>query len=263
MAPEVERFLDEGEPPVCIALGRGTEFGIRRLGAERFWSILLEALEMAEQRAILITGSHPGPATRRLSGQVLPLESVPYLDLFPRVGAVVHHAGAGTTGAVARSGVPCVAVPAAFDQFFWARQLARSGVGTTPLPMKHLRADALAHRICRAVGDSEIARRSREMAAEIAGQDGAVEAARLAERYLGSAPSGGAEVRPCGPLEDRTPGSGSMAPGAAEESAPRSRKAGCARVRAVRPPARPSPPPRQPAPSSCPRSRRCPRGGWG
>jgi len=62
--------------------------------------------------------------------------------LFGRVAAVVHHGGAGTTAAAARSGVPQVIVPQvivpqAADQPHWARRVVELGIGAAhdgPLP---------------------------------------------------------------------------------------------------------------------------------
>ena len=45
------------------------------------------------------------------------------------MAAVVDHAGAGTTGAGLRAGVPSVTVPMLGDQPFWAARLAVLGVG--------------------------------------------------------------------------------------------------------------------------------------
>jgi vancomycin aglycone glucosyltransferase len=51
--------------------------------------------------------------------------------LFPRVAAVVHHGGAGTTAAAARAGVPQVITPMFSDQFYWAGRIVDLGVGAT------------------------------------------------------------------------------------------------------------------------------------
>ena len=45
-----------------------------------------------------------------LADDILLVGDVPHDWLFPQMAAVVHHAGAGTTGAGLRAGVPAVAV---------------------------------------------------------------------------------------------------------------------------------------------------------
>ncbi len=63
--------------------------------------------------------------------------------MFPRTAAVVHQAGAGTTGAGLRAGVPAVPVPVLVDQPFWAARLHGLGVAPHPLPLSELTADTL------------------------------------------------------------------------------------------------------------------------
>ncbi|MEV5964057.1 glycosyltransferase [Kribbella sp. NPDC051952] len=50
-------------------------------------------------------------------------------ELFPRMAAVVHHGGAGTTATSARAGVPQVVVPQGADQPYWASRVAELGIG--------------------------------------------------------------------------------------------------------------------------------------
>ena len=56
-------------------------------------------------------------------------EIVPHTWLFPRVAAVVHHGGAGTTAEGVRAGVPSVIFPGAADQYFWAERIEDLGAG--------------------------------------------------------------------------------------------------------------------------------------
>ena len=54
--------------------------------------------------------------------------------LFPKVAAVVHHGGAGTSAACFRAGVPSLVTPFAFDQFGYATLTVKHGLGPGPLP---------------------------------------------------------------------------------------------------------------------------------
>jgi vancomycin aglycone glucosyltransferase len=56
---------------------------------------------------------------------------VSHEKLFPRVAAIVHHGGAGTTTAAARSGKPQVVVPHIYDQYFWAHRVQQLGIGVS------------------------------------------------------------------------------------------------------------------------------------
>ncbi len=49
--------------------------------------------------------------------------------LFPRMAAVVHHGGAGTTTTAPGAGAPQVVVPQIADQPYWAGRVAALGIG--------------------------------------------------------------------------------------------------------------------------------------
>ncbi|WP_344174587.1 glycosyltransferase, partial [Pilimelia columellifera] len=49
--------------------------------------------------------------------------------LFPRVAAVVHHGGSGTTASAARCGVAQVVIPQMYDQYYWAQRVEQLGIG--------------------------------------------------------------------------------------------------------------------------------------
>ncbi|MFG2590342.1 hypothetical protein [Streptomyces sp. NPDC048438] len=53
---------------------------------------------------------------------------------FPRLAAVVHHAGADTSAAALRVGVPAVTIPVTAGQPFWAMRLAALGAPPTRYP---------------------------------------------------------------------------------------------------------------------------------
>jgi vancomycin aglycone glucosyltransferase len=66
--------------------------------------------------------------------------------LFPRVAAVVHHGGAGTTATAARAGSPQVVVPQIVDQPYWASRVRDLGIGVAhdgPTPTAESLASAL------------------------------------------------------------------------------------------------------------------------
>jgi UDP:flavonoid glycosyltransferase YjiC (YdhE family) len=65
---------------------------------------------LLKQRGVFVAG-WSGLAEVHLpqrSPNLLVLDAIPHAWLFPRMAAVVHHAGSGTTGAGPRAGVPSV-----------------------------------------------------------------------------------------------------------------------------------------------------------
>ena len=100
-----------------------------------------------------------------------------------RPAAVVHHGGAGSTGAGLRAGVPSLITPIAADQYAWAEQVVKSGVGL-PLPdLKSLTAEKLAQAIHTAVTDAALRARAAAFGEIIRAENGAARAVALIERH--------------------------------------------------------------------------------
>jgi len=174
----LEDFLDAGPVPVYIGFGSATAGG-----AERLVGIALEALALSGQRGVVLGGGfHP----KGLPEGVHPVDCVPHSWLFPRVSVVVHHGGAGTTGAGLRAGVPSIIVPFTSDQPFWGRRLFQLGVGPRPIPAQRLSAEKLAEAIVVAVSDVEMRSRARAMGECIRSEDGVSRAVEIIQRHVES-----------------------------------------------------------------------------
>jgi sterol 3beta-glucosyltransferase len=164
--PDLVDFLAAGPPPVFIgfgsmAPGRGA----------RFAGPVLAAVRRARVRAVVQagwSGLDVGAAD-----DVITVRELPHDWLFPRVAAVVHHAGAGTTAAGLRAGVPAVPVPVLADQPFWARRLTALGAAPGPLPLSSLTADRLAAALSAVTTDPHYGARASAIAARLSTEDGA------------------------------------------------------------------------------------------
>lgn len=168
LPPELEAFLDAGPPPVCIGFGSMTGADPAALTA-----LVLDAVRRAGVRAVLLSGWGGLAAAAR--DDVLVVDEAPHDLLFPRTAAVVHHGGAGTTGAALRAGVPAVVVPYAVDQPFWGARVAALGVGPTPVPRRRLTAEALADAL-RATTDPAMRERAVSLGRLIRAEDGVANA---------------------------------------------------------------------------------------
>ncbi len=175
--PEVIRFLESGPPPVYIG------FGSMNAGdGEEKVHMVLCALEISGQRGIILTG-WGGLAQGPASPNVLYVEDVPHDWLFPQMAAVVHHGGAGSTGAGLRAGVPNIITPIAADQYAWAELVVNSGVGPRAPELKSLTAEELAGAIRIAVDVSDMRTRAAQLGEKIRAEDGVARAVEIIERH--------------------------------------------------------------------------------
>lgn len=159
-------FLQNGSPPVYIGFG-----SMRSRNPEETADIVLQAIALTGQRAILQSG-WGGLSKSDLPNTVLMVDSIPHSWLFPRMAALVHHGGAGTTAAGLRAGVPSILIPFFGDQPFWGQRVAELGVGPNPIPRKQLTAQRLAEAISTAITDGSMRQRAACLGAKIQAEDG-------------------------------------------------------------------------------------------
>ena len=138
--------------------------------------MIADAVRASGQRAILCTG-WGGLGGPTLPARILEVRSAPHSLLFPRVSAVVHHGGAGTTAAAARAGVPQIIVPHIGDQYFHAGRVRDLGIGAEPIPRGKLRASRLAAAIREVLSAPKIQARARALAESLREVDGVARAA--------------------------------------------------------------------------------------
>jgi sterol 3beta-glucosyltransferase len=146
--------------------------------------VVAAAVRRAGVRAVVQSGwAELGAA----GDDVLLVGDLPHDWLFPRTAAVVHHAGAGTTAAGLRAGVPAVPVPFLVDQPFWAERLHRLGVAPQPLPLQELTADTLADALRSCLDETTYRDRATELGHRIRAEDGAAVVLSLVTRLEGVA----------------------------------------------------------------------------
>jgi sterol 3beta-glucosyltransferase len=168
-------FLQKGSPPVFIGFG-----SMVSRNPEATANLVLEAIERTGQRAILQSGWN-GLRKRDLPDTVCMVNSIPHSWLFPRVAAVVHHGGAGTTAAGLRAGVPSIVIPFFGDQLFWGQRVAELGCGLKPIPRQQLTVQGLAAAINTAMNDSAMRQCAADLGAKIRAEDGVGKAIGMIE----------------------------------------------------------------------------------
>jgi len=171
--PELVKFLQDGSAPVYIGFG-----SMFMGGGKQRTEIVLQALRLVGQRSILATG-WGGLTADNPSKDVFVLNSVPHDWLFPQVAAIVHHGGAGTTGAALRAGKPQIICPFVGDQYFWGQRTADLCVAPSPIPQIKLTAERLADAIKYAVTNTNLQQRALSIGETIRAENGVERAVKL------------------------------------------------------------------------------------
>ncbi len=94
----IDKFLKDGSPPVYVGFGSAVEKDVSRPH-----QAVVRALEQAGARGV-ISYSHDNSAGPGDSERAFVIGETPHSWLFPRMVAIVHHGGSGTTGAALRAG---------------------------------------------------------------------------------------------------------------------------------------------------------------
>lgn len=176
--PALEAFLADGEPPIYIGFG-----SMANREPEKNTQIMLDALIHSGERGLLVTG-WGGLQDISLPDKIFKLESCPHSWLFPRVKAIIHHGGAGTTAAAFRAGKPQIVVPFFADQPFWGKMTHQLGVGVKPLLNKTISTESLASAIKQVVTDREMQRKAIELSAKIQVEDGVGNAVEIVKSAI-------------------------------------------------------------------------------
>jgi UDP:flavonoid glycosyltransferase YjiC (YdhE family) len=163
---KLARFLDDGEPPLVFTLGTAV---VADSGA--FYHESAAAAKRLGRRAVLLV-KNPRIVLPKLPKGVVAFEYAPFSLLFPRVAAIIHHGGIGTTGQAMRSGRPSLVMPCAWDQPDNAERARRLGISRTITRNRYV-----SHRVSTELrlllDDPAYSQRASEIAAKVRQEEGA------------------------------------------------------------------------------------------
>jgi sterol 3beta-glucosyltransferase len=168
-------FLASGSPPVYLGFGSMPDED-----QASFLATARSALRQVGRRGVLFTGWTQGQKPTS-TPELFIGHHAPHDWLFPRMAAVVHHGGAGTTAAGLRAGVPSVIVPFMGDQPYWAHRVRTVGAGVGPLPRRNLTAATFARALTQALSDP-ICQRAAELGEKIRSENGVQRGVELIEQ---------------------------------------------------------------------------------
>jgi sterol 3beta-glucosyltransferase len=174
----LEKFLTPEDAPIYVGFGSmasSDPAGIVRMVAE--------ALHQVGRRGVLARG-WSGAQVLDVPDHLFVLDKAPHTWLFPRMAAVVHHGGAGTTAAGLHAGKPALIVPHMADQPFWARRVHELGVSAKPLPRQQLTTATLTERLQRLLSETVIHTRAATLGEKIRAEQGVANAVDWLEAFV-------------------------------------------------------------------------------
>lgn len=127
----LESFLKKYPNPIFITFGSMVNYQPKVVGRD-----IVDVLTRFNEAAIINTSWGGIELPDNLPDKIHQVNEVPYDYIIPKVSAVIHHGGSGTTHSVFRCGKPQAIIPHIGDQFFWARQIEKKQAGIAGFPIK-------------------------------------------------------------------------------------------------------------------------------
>jgi rhamnosyltransferase subunit B len=178
LEPDVQRFLEGGDPPIVFTLGSSAVFL-----ADDFWQVSIEAATRLNRRALLLAGEQAAALRASLPPSMLAVDYAPHSAVMPRGAVTVHQGGIGTTGQALRAGRPMLVVPFGQDQPDNARRCTRLGLARTILRGRYT-VDRVVRELRALLTDPTYARHASDTAAIVTAEQGTTTACDTIEAQL-------------------------------------------------------------------------------
>ncbi len=146
LAPELDAWLSEGEPPVFVGFG-----SMAGHTPERASALVHDAIRATGRRGLVLGGPAGSAPEGSSPDGFFTIRGAPFHKLFPRVAVAVHHGGSGTLALALRAGVPQVLLPMMLDQHAHAHSLVRAGLAPRAPTLAKVTTRTLAQSIERAL----------------------------------------------------------------------------------------------------------------
>ena len=176
VAPELQAFLEAGEPPIIFTLGTSAVHA-----AGSFYDESAKAVARLNRRALLLIGKNTPPAN--LPANIAAFDYAPFSEVLPRAACVVHQGGVGTTAQVLRAGVPHLVVPYSFDQPDNAARVERLGVART-IGRNAYTAERATKQLADLINNPSYATRAKEVARKVQAEDGLKDSCDAIEKQM-------------------------------------------------------------------------------
>ena len=164
---ELLAFLEKH--PKCILITFGS---MTNPEPEEKTKIVLDILKRNRIPAIINTASgglvEPNSYDKNLIHFV---SRIPYDWIFPKVYAVIHHGGSGTTHMALKYGCATMIIPHIIDQFVWNKIVDEKGVGTRGIKISDITKRNLEPKVLELLNNSSYKQKAEKVAKQMENED--------------------------------------------------------------------------------------------
>lgn len=164
---ELTEFIDKNEKILFITFGSMTN-----PEPERKTKIILEILERNKIATIINTASgglvKPGNFNSEL---IYFVSQIPYDWVFPKMYAVIHHGGSGTTHLALKYGCATLIIPHFIDQFIWDEIISELGLGPKGIKISRITNKNLEPKVLELLNNKSFKERSERIGNQLGKED--------------------------------------------------------------------------------------------
>ncbi|MCD8481597.1 MAG: hypothetical protein LR015_02305 [Verrucomicrobia bacterium] len=176
--PEMDAILSDfcREGPVPVLTFGSVTFDEARKVMHRFIT------HWPQGRKIIVQSGWADLTIEKPKREELVVGTMSHDQLFAYASVIIHHGGAGTTGSALHAGKPQIIIPHIGDQWFFAREMKRLGVGLH-LPRTRW-PELLPGFVDKILQKPAMLTKAKELAAELALENGPANAVSILEDYV-------------------------------------------------------------------------------
>lgn len=164
---ELTEFIDKNEKILFITFGSMTN-----PEPERKTKIILEILERNKIAAIINTASGGLVKPVNFNSELIHFVSqIPYHWVFPKMYAVIHHGGSGTTHLAVKYGCATLIIPHFIDQFIWDEIISELGLGPKGIKISRITNKNLEPKVLELLGNKSFKEKSEKIGNQLREED--------------------------------------------------------------------------------------------
>ena len=134
--------------------------------------IFIDILERNRIPAVINTASGGLVKPEKFDASLIHfVDGIPYNRAFPKMYAVIHHGGSGTTHLALKHGCASMIIPHILDQFVWDRIVSEKGAGPRGIKASKINTRNLEPRILALVKDPSYKDRAEQLASQMEKED--------------------------------------------------------------------------------------------
>ncbi len=175
---EIVDFIEAGDTPIYVGFGSMNNPTDKMLSES-----IIPAIKTLKQRAIVMDDGTDLSAYRD-DKDILIIKYADFNWLFPKMKAIIHHGGVGTTGIGIQAGAPTLIVSFIPDQRFWGWRLAQMGAMPNPIPKKTLNSAVFLERLTDLINNIEYKNKTQDLSLSMQKENGTATAVDLIINYL-------------------------------------------------------------------------------